>query len=286
MAIASPYLTTPTTATTAADAAKKAQEALLSANSTGVAQPAAPAAANTNKYSNIDYISGIADQLYKQYEPQVQSDIQASAQQYSDLGRQQNEYAANMGMNRSGQAIQNIGRLGQAGINANNDIRSKAMMDAQTRALPYAQMAMTEQNAADDLSYRNKALDSDTAYQQATLALQQQGMTLDEAKMALQGSQFDRSFAAQQATDAFNQGIQTAGVTGKYNGQDTVDAQQIALNNALNVAGVTGTYNGQDTLAKTTGQNNMAANIWDTYSTGTDKYTMPDWVSKLMKSMY
>ena len=61
----------------------------------------------------------------------------------------------------------------------------------------------------------------------------------------------------QRGQDAINNAIREAGLTGVYNGQDTLEKAQIdyqrgqdAINNAIREAGLTGMYNGQATMGK------------------------------------
>ena len=61
----------------------------------------------------------------------------------------------------------------------------------------------------------------------------------------------------QRGQDAINNAIREAGLTGVYNGQDTLEKAQIdyqrgqdAINNAIREAGLTGMYNGQATMEK------------------------------------
>jgi hypothetical protein len=68
--------------------------------------------------------------------------------------------------------------------------------------------------------------------------------------------QFDKTFGLDQAkfTEAIRQynqnfGLSEAALTGTYNGQPTLAAQQQQFQQALDAAGVTGMYNGQPTLA-------------------------------------
>jgi hypothetical protein len=68
----------------------------------------------------------------------------------------------------------------------------------------------------------------------------------------------DQGRALEEARDAWTRAYQTAGLTGQFNGADTMAMQQQRFTQGISEAGVTGTYQGQDTMAKINQQNQAA----------------------------
>jgi hypothetical protein len=255
------------------------------ATAAGTGTTAATAATSgTGTYSDVDYISGIANQLYSAYTPQMESDIRANTQQYGDLGRQQNEYAAQLGMNRSGQAIQNIGNLGQQEINANSDIRTQALLDSYTRALPYAEFGFTESQAGKENEYKYAALAQEAANSAAANALA-------ERELTQQGSQFDQSLAqsGSQYSQTLAQQIAEAERTAALNRDKlTADTAQNQEANAIAreqlAADIQQSQGNLDYLTANA-RNELIMNLFTNYMAITDKATLPTGTADYIKAL-
>lgn len=144
---------------------------------------------------------------------------------------------------------------------------------------------------------------ADQLQQQFQNLLQANQLASDENRYGQQfnqqGSQFDRSLAEQIAARQGQQGLQEAGLTGQYQGQQTLAAQQLAqqiaqqaLANKYTEAGLTGTYDGQNTLAgqqQQWAQNNardlLATQLWSAYMQNAQNASVPqdaiDWINQM-----
>jgi hypothetical protein len=118
--------------------------------------------------------------------------------------------------------------------------------------------ALNEQEAGDYATNARRVADVQNAYEN-DLASAKAGAEATAMQQMIQQMNADRTY--QQSVDQFNKsfGVQEAGVTGKYNGQDTLAALQDAYNRKIQEAQLMGTYNGQDTLAA----RELAQNILD-----------------------
>lgn len=108
--------------------------------------------------------------------------------------------------------------------------------------------ALNQQETADYGTNARRVADTQNAYESDVTAAK---AGAEANAMQLMIAEMQRQATAQQAMEQFNKsfGLQEAGVTGKYNGQDTLAALQDAFNRSVQEAQLMGTYNGQQTLA-------------------------------------
>jgi len=214
----------------------------------------------------------------------MESDIRDNTQQYGDLGRQQNEYAAQLGMNRSGQAIQNIGNLGQQEINANSDIKTQALLDSYTRALPYAEFGFTESQAGKENEYKYAALAQAAANSAAANALA-------ERELTQQGSQFDQSLAqsGSQYSQTLAQQIAEAERTAALNesklAADTTQNQEAnAIAREQLAADIQQSQANLEYMTENA-RNQLILSLFTNYMAITDKATLPTGTADYIKAL-
>lgn len=156
----------------------------------------------------------------------------------------------------------NLGRV--FGANADTSEAAPVLTENGRLNTNLQSLATARNQALSELSFTalNKAQEQQRYEQQARSQEQQQAFNNLIAQAGLTGS-----YNGQQTLEGRQQGmneeqqkfmraIQEAGLTGQYNGSQTLDAQQIAFQKALQEAGLTGMYNGgltQDAISNMAG---------------------------------
>ena len=201
-------------------------------------------------------LSNAKQQLYGQIPGVNQSFDALNAQAYTNarlsaLGNNEalaaqglagNAYAGpQSGYSESSRVAQDAA-MGNA-INANNLARLNALQGIENQV----GQATTAANAA--LLGQQGSLAQQQA--QATQQESQFGRSLAETQAAReqQNNQWQQQFDYGKTQDAINNALNEAGITGIYNGQETLAAKQLTLQKALGEAELLGTYNGQKTMA-------------------------------------
>ena len=129
-----------------------------------------------------------------------------------------------------------------SGVASQNEIANGVALQGQIGSLNQAEAGANVENARQVTNVQN-AYNSDVVSAEANA-------NATALQNVINQMNADRAYA--QANDQFNKnyGLQQAGVTGTYNGQDTLAKTTTAQQLALQQAGVTGNYNGQATFAK------------------------------------
>lgn len=219
---------------------------------------------NTPKYQDANYLNQATNSIMEASKPQLNQQNALTNQQYNNSARALAENLAQSGANRGGSANRSMMGLEQ-GRNTQlgqnyNNMYSQAQSQAQN---------------------------------QAQLGLQESNMLQNQAQTA--AAQLS-NLLSQYQNNAYNE----ANLTGTYNGQQTLAAQQLAnqiaqqaLANRYTEAGLTGLYNGQNTLArqqldaeKQNALNTLAAGIMASYAQGTDQFTLPSSVTSLLDRIF
>lgn len=190
-------------------------------------------------------------------QPTYQADRNSAYSNAMQSQRQTAQQYADMGLSRSGSMNTASANINAAKDNAINTVNQNETLAAQQLANRLAELQSSkaqslselEGESATDLMNYDLQLGSltGTVGGQQTIAAQQLAAQL--AQQQADNAYQQQYFNWQQQQAALANSMSEAGLTGTYNGQQTVAAQQAALQNALNEASTTGTYNGQDTLA-------------------------------------
>jgi hypothetical protein len=228
------------------------------------AQPAAPGLDIAGLYSGIgDLLKGASDAGLANTKQQLYGQIPGINQQYDDMNAQ--TYAnARLSALGNNEGLAALGLAGNAYAAPQSGV-SETSRIAQDVGLRNAINAndLARQNALQGIE--NQAGQAQAAARAALLG-QQANLLGQQAGAQIQESQFGRSLAEQQAgreqsagqfqqqmeynagQDAITNALNEAGITGTYNGQQTMQARAAALQQAMAEAGLTGMYNGQQTL--------------------------------------
>ncbi len=192
----------------------------------------------TPKYQNANGLSNLTSEYMKTMEPTWQAQKTNINQQFNDASNKGLEFMSNKGLSRSGANFNSMQTNEQNRANALGNAYGNLTQSATTNALNAANLGLTEQNMV----------------------------------------QNQKNAAVSQLTNLLSQ----------YQNK-----QQQDLANAYTLAGLTGTYNGQDTLAKQTLDaqtqqyiNGLAAQIMSSYAEGTDTFTLPQSVITLLNSLF
>lgn len=199
-------------------------------------------------------VSGYNEQIAG-LDPQYQKLRSQSEVERYKSNKAMQERLANSGELSGGQGRQDLLNLQNAYANRIGDLNAQqqAQMDSLSRAiaeaksqgeLSAAMMAAQYDAKAAELGlsdrYRyedNLYRDKQAAFQNALAEAGLTGVYNGQNTLAMQQYLTDKALAE-------------AGLTGVYNGQNTLAMQQYQTDKALAEAGLTGKYNGQDTLAK------------------------------------
>lgn len=192
----------------------------------------------TPKYQDANGLSNLTSDFMKTMEPAWQSQKTNINQQFNDAGNRGLEFMANKGLSRSGANFGSMQTNDQARANAIGSALGDFTQSATANALNAANLGLSEQNII----------------------------------------QNNKNAAVSQLSNLLSQ----------YQNQ-----QQQDLANQYTLAGLTGVYNGQDTLAKQTLDaqtqqyiNGLAAQIMASYAEGTDTFTLPQSVITLLNSLF
>lgn len=208
------------------------------------------------------------DDISKLYQAALQNVRNTYQQQRNTLNEQQSSLPYQYQQQRnqvSNQAAQSARALNEAAA-------QRGLYNSGSARTELARNQATRDSSINNLNYQQ---------QQATNQLTNRLNELNAAEAtAITGLQ------GQEAQDARNYALQLANLTGTYNGQQTLAAQQLALQKALQEANLTGTYNGKDTLAAQQFKNQLAAAIMAAYAEGTDKFTLPTSVTSRLNTLF
>jgi len=278
---------------------------------------------STANYQDPSWVGNYTNSIMDSYKPQLQAANAATQQQYNNDYSNAKDYLANYGMNKSGAAVNQLMGLDQSKNQQMAANYNNLYSQAGTAALSAANTGLTEQNqlanqastAASQLSNLLSTEQSGNQWATQFNADQTQNafgnnMTLANAQAS--ENQYGQTFNADQAQNEFNNGISAANLTGTYNGDQTLAAQNQTFNQGISTANLLGTYNGQQTLAAQNqaqqyelqqgellgsynGQDTLgaqqlassnsnyaqglAASIFNNYSNGSKRYTLPDNIS-------
>ena len=234
---------------------------------------------------------------YQQSKNQTSASAAQQAKQLSELMSQK-------GLGRSGSAVSGLVGINTAKQQGLNDIVNQENQANTSFANRMTEMQTSKAAALSAL--QNRAAEAQQAYQTNINNLEAQ-----RALLVQQGGQYNNALAAQLAQEIEAQkqkayldyqtiAQQAASLTGTYQGQQTLAAQQLAnqiaqqaLANQYQQAELTGTYNGADTIAKQTLNaqinaelNKQAAAILEAYLKNTGNASLPSNVIPWINSMF
>lgn len=185
----------------------------------------------TPQYQNTDGLNRLTSNYLQSMEPTWQATKNVLNTQYNASANKSKDYMSNMGLGRSGA---NWDALETNEQNRNNAIASAygdMVSQAQTNALNAANLGLNEQNLIQ--TQKNNAIN-----QLSNLLSQYQSNQYNEAQL-----------------------------TGNYNGQQTLAAQQLALQKQQYI-------------------DQLAAAIMAAYAEGTDKFTLPSSVTSRLNTLF
>jgi hypothetical protein len=175
--------------------------------------------AYTPKYQDTSTISDITADYLKNLQPVYDASANKINQNYDATQNQGLQFMADKGLSRSGANFDNLSTNNQNRNNALSESNANLTQQAVSNATNVANLGLTEQNQIQN--------QKNTAVSQLSDLLNQYNNTQQQNQ-------------ANQYTEA--------GLTGNYNGNSTLAAQQLANTTATTNAGLTGTYNGAQTL--------------------------------------
>ncbi len=137
----------------------------------------------------------------------------------------------------------------QEGANLQGQKDALARRAAQLGGGPSGALIKTEQQAGDQSAQRLQSANEGINQAQNQ---EMRGIKMTQLGQQYQTGEREAGQTFQAGENALNRKISEAGLTGTYNGVDTLAKTSATEAAKLGEAGLTGTFNGQDTLAKTT----------------------------------
>jgi len=176
---------------------------------------------------------------------QDRNSVYANAQQSQ---RQTAQNYADMGLERSGSMNTASANINAAKDNAINTVNQNETLAAQQLSNRLAELRASKAQSLSQLEGQEGADLRNYDLQMGSLTGNIGGQqTIAARTLAAQLAQQQADNAYRKQTFDYQKGYDEAGLTGTYNGQQTLAAQQAALQKALSEAALTGTYNGQQT---------------------------------------
>lgn len=181
---------------------------------------------------------------------QYQNTIQNAPQQYQPL-RDQASATGYKNLNSLREMLANNGQ--QGGVNRTDETAVNTETQNNINALNLQQQNVinTAQKAITDLQASGNLQEAQLVAQNASEKLR---ALIDESNRV-------QSTGYQYSQDAIKNAMNEAQLTGTYNGQQTLAAQNAQNSQALNLAQLMGIYNGQPTLAAKDAQQQQALNL-------------------------
>ena len=219
---------------------------------------------STPQYQNADALSQGTQSVYKSLDPVKRTTNASINQNYNSSQRALADHLAATGYQQSGGTDRTafsgmeMGR-NSALANANANLWQQSLTAAQQQQqTALSERSMLQNQAQNSFANALAATQAQAGENQygANLANTQQNTLLAQQQAQSNESYQQQALAAQIAQNQASNALSAADLTGLYNGQSTLAAQnmantqaQQALQNQYTQAGLTGTYNGQQTQA-------------------------------------